>query len=358
MGSKLNLKNYICAVPFTNLEIHEKHRFLCCPSWLKKELPQNSSPRDAWESPDAQEIRESVIDGSFRHCDKVQCPFLNQLKNFGEIGNTSVLSHKNRLPKDLESKIDSFKKGIVDPPSTIQFSFDRTCNLKCPSCRINLIVENSKGIERVKKTIDEIEEQFGKTTKRLYITGSGDPFVSVGFRDFLRNFDSNKWPSLSNIHLHTNATRWDKKMWESMSKVHKYIKTCEISIDAATKDTYENKVRVGGNWDELIENLKFINTIKSLKSIKTSFVVQQKNYKEMKMFYDLMLPIFGKKVNFFYGKINNWGTFSHEEFETEKVWDVSHPDYDDFVREVNSFIPAEQCWHNLQEFISKKQNLI
>jgi MoaA/NifB/PqqE/SkfB family radical SAM enzyme len=221
-----------------------------------------------------------------------------------------------------------------------------------------LIVENSKGITRVKKTIDEIEEQYGKTTKRLYITGTGDPFVSVGFRDFLRNFDSNKWPSLSNIHLHTNATRWDKKMWESMSKVHKYIKTCEISIDAATKDTYENKVRVGGNWDELIENLKFINTIKSLKNIKTSFVVQQKNYKEMKMFYDLMLSIFGKKVNVFYGKINNWGTFSHEEFETEKVWDDSHPDYDDFVLEVNSFIPAEQCWHNLQEFISKKQNFI
>jgi organic radical activating enzyme len=255
--TKVDLNDYVCGVPFAALEIHEKDRFLCCASWLKKHLPQHTSPKDAWESFEANEIRESVIDGSFRHCDKTQCPYLHQLENFGEIGNTSTLYHKNKLPKELKSKIESFRNGILSPPSTIQFSFDRTCNLKCPSCRINLIVENSKGIERVKKTIDEIENQYGQTTKRLYITGTGDPFLSVGFRDFLRNFDSNKWPSLSHIHLHTNATRWDKKMWESMTKVHKYVKTCEISIDAAIKDTYENKVRVGGNWDELIENLKF-----------------------------------------------------------------------------------------------------
>ena len=92
---------------------------------------------------------------------------IKEVENFGEIGNTSVLYHKNRLPKELKSNIESFKKGIVTPPSTIQFSFDRTCNLKCPSCRINLIVENSKGIDRVKKTIDEIETQYGQTTKRL-----------------------------------------------------------------------------------------------------------------------------------------------------------------------------------------------
>jgi organic radical activating enzyme len=355
---KVDLNDYVCGVPFAGLEIHEKDRFLCCASWLKKYLPQNTSPKEAWESHEANEIRESVTNGSFRYCDKSQCPYLHQLENFGEIGNTSVLHHKSKLPSELQSNIESFKKAIINPPSTIQFSFDRTCNLKCPSCRVNLIVENSKGIDRVKKTINEIETQYGKTTKRLYITGSGDPFVSVGFRDFLRNFDSRKWSSLSHIHLHTNATRWDEKMWESMSKVHKYIKSCEISIDAATKHTYENKVRVGGDWDQLIENLKFINTIKNLKNIKTSFVVQQKNYKEMKMFYDLMLSIFGKKVNVFYGKINNWGTFTNEEYETEKVWDVNHPDYFDFVNEVNSFIPAKQCWHNLQEFISKKQNLI
>ena len=143
-----------------------------------------------------------------------------------------------------------------------------------------------------------------------------------------------------------------------MSKVHKYIKTCEISIDAATKDTYENKVRVGGNWDELIENLKFINTIKSLKSIKTSFVVQQKNYKEMKLFYDLMYSIFDEKVNVFFGKITNWGTFSEEDFLLEQIWNESHSEYNEFIKEVNSFMPNNYSWSNLQEFITPAKTLI
>ncbi len=354
----IDLKDYVCVVPFVALEMHERDRFLCCASWLKKYLPQHTSPKDAWESDEANDIRNSVLDGSFKHCDKSQCPYLHQLIKFGKIGNTNTLHHKNDIPHEFKEKIDSFSKGTLLPPSTIQFSFDRTCNLKCPSCRVNLFVEDSNGINRVKTTIDEIEKQYGKTTKTLYITGSGDPFVSVGFRDFLRNFDSKKWHNLYKIHFHTNATKWDKKMWDSMPKIHKYIKSCEISIDAATKDTYENKVRLGGNWDELIENLKFINTIKSLKSVKTSFVVQQKNYKEMKLFYDLMVSIFGNKANVFYGKINNWGTFSNEQYESEKVWDITHPEYREFVKEVNSFLPAQQSWHNLQEFIEHKSSLL
>jgi hypothetical protein len=44
-------------------------------------------------------------------------------------------------------------------------------------------------------------------------------------------------------------------MWDSMSNIHAYVKTCEISIDAATKETYE-KLRLGGRWDKIIEGLE------------------------------------------------------------------------------------------------------
>ena len=47
---KIDLKDYVCGIPFAALEIHEKANFLCCASWLKKYLPQNVSPKDAWES--------------------------------------------------------------------------------------------------------------------------------------------------------------------------------------------------------------------------------------------------------------------------------------------------------------------
>ena len=82
-------------------------------------------------------------------------------------------------------------------------------------------------------------------------------------------------------------------------------------------------------------------------------------------FTKLILKLFVKKLvvsNQSYKKNNPTSPAfiitNEKEFETEKVWDVSHPDYHEFIREVNSFIPAQQCWHNLQEFITPVKTLI
>ena len=354
---KVNLKDYICSVPFTSLEIDKSARYLCCSAWLKEYLPLDTSPKDAWESDTAYKIRESMLDGSYKYCDKTQCPHLSQLVNIGDVSNNGPIQLKSKISTDLHTLIDEHKNKSLKP-TVIQFSFDRSCNLQCPSCRVKIITADRQKIKEIKSTIDVIESQYGNSVKTLYITGTGDPFISVGFRDFLRNFDATKWPNLKNIHLHTNATKWDSKMWDSMSNIHKYVKTCEISIDAGTKDTYENKTRLGGDWDTLIDNLKFISKIPTLKRVKTSFVVQTHNYKEMKLFYELMNSIFGSKTSVYYGKILNWGTFTNEEYLKHKVWDVAHPLHNDFVKEVNSFILKDNVWHNLQEFVTSTKNII
>lgn len=354
----IDKKKYICSVPFGSLEVHKNVKTLCCASWLKKWIPGSHSVKESWYSDEANDIRDSILDGSYRYCDSTQCPFLHQLETFGEVAMTPPIFHKDRLPKEFSDKIENYKNNKTIPPTTIQFTFDSSCNLKCPSCRIDTIIANSREIKEIKATIDEIETEFGKDVKTLYITGSGDPFISVAFRDFLRNFDETKWPKLKLIHLHTNATYWNKKMWDSMKNVHKYVKSCEISIDAATKDTYENKVRLGGNWEDLMDNLKFISTISTIKVVKTSFVVQQKNYKEMKQFYDLMYSIFGNKVNVFFGKITNWGTFTEDDFKLQQIWDENHEEHGEFVKMVNKTMPANRCFNNLQEFIEPKKSVI
>jgi MoaA/NifB/PqqE/SkfB family radical SAM enzyme len=261
-------------------------------------------------------------------------------------------------PITLKSN-SNIKNPIVEnnTPNYLVMNFDRTCNYKCPSCRVDLIVENSEGIKRVEKTIEDIDNYYSKHVQTLYITGSGDPFVSVGFRNYLRNFNPKKYPNLSSIHFHTNASMWNKEMWDSMPNVHKYVHTCEISIDAGTKDTYENKTRLGGNWENLINNLKFINTLPNI-SVKTSFVVQDSNYMEMETFYNLMYSIFGKRVNVFFGKITNWGTFSDEEFNLKQVWNVSHPDHELFVKEFSKVSKNKYMFHNLYEFSDKSKTLI
>lgn len=355
------LRDYICSVPFTSLEIHEDKRFLCCASWLKKYLPENSTPIDAWNSKEAFEIRESILDGSYKFCDETQCPFLSEIvtkgtNEFNETVFEKPVHHKNKLPLYVKNEIAKHKKGI-SAPSTIQFSFDRTCNLKCPSCRLNIVAASSTQIKEIEKTIELIQEQYSNEVTTLYITGTGDPFVSVGFRNFLRNFNPELWPKLQRIHLHTNATKWNKEMWDSMPAVHRYVKTCEISIDAATKDTYENKTRLGGNWDELVENLKFISTIDTLRYIKTSFVVQKSNYKEMKLFYDLMSEIFNNKASIFFGRINNWGTFTDSKFIEQCVHMKDHPEHLLFLEELRKTLPAKNAWTNIQELLEKTNKI-
>ena len=339
----MDLKNYICGVPFNSLEIHNNVCFVCCPSWLPNRIEIGETPlKDLYNSEPIVDIRNSILDGSFKYCDKELCPYLSKLVNYG------ITSGPIHLKKNSHHKIPIIANNT---PDYLVMNFDRTCNYKCPSCRVDLIVESSKGIERIEKTIDEIDTYYSANVKTLYITGTGDPFVSVSFRNYLRNFNPKKYPKLQSIHFHTNASMWNKEMWDSMPNVHRYVTTCEISIDAGTKDTYENKTRLGGNWENLMNNLKFISTIKTLKSVKTSFVVQDSNYMEMEIFYNLMYSIFNRKVNVFFGKITNWGTFSDGEFELKQVWNEKHPEHQLFKKEFNKIWKNQYLFHNLYEFI-------
>jgi organic radical activating enzyme len=355
---KVNLQNYSCGVPFNSLEVHNNSYFVCCPSWLPTKIEASEySIKEVWNSPTLLNIRNSVMDGSFKYCDKKMCPWLSKLVETGELEKGSPLFKKENTPVEFYKNIINNEAYMPsNSPENIIMNFDRTCNYKCPSCRVDLIVENSEGIKRVEKTIEEIDKYYSKNIRTIYITGTGDPFVSVGFRNYLRNFNPTKYPKLYRIHLHTNASMWTKEMWDSMPNIHKYVRSCEISIDAGTKETYETKTRIGGDWDNLIKNLKFIATIPNLRK-KLSFVVQDNNYMEMTIFAKKMNEIFNNKCKIYFGKITNWGTYSDGEFIIKKVWDENHPEFNFFIKELNNANKIKGVYHNMNEFIDYKTKI-
>lgn len=357
---KIDLKDYSCGVPFNSLEIHNNTYFVCCPSWLPKSISADEYPiNKIWNSEPLVDIRKSVLDGSFAYCDKKMCPWLSKLVETGELDKGSPIFKKQNTPTEFYENIQTNNPILKEnAPENIIMNFDRTCNYKCPSCRVDMIVENSEGIKRVEKTIEEIDEFYSYNIRTIYITGSGDPFVSVGFRNYLRNFNPKKYPKLYRIHLHTNASMWSKEMWESMPNIHKFVRSCEISIDAGTKETYENKTRLGGNWDNLLNNLKFISTIPNLRK-KLSFVVQDTNYMEMVEFANKMNEIFKNKCIIYFGKITNWGTYTDGQFMIKKIWEQSHPEFSLFVDEINKANLIKGVYHNMNEFIiNKKTNTL
>ena len=130
---------------------------------------------------------------------------------------------------------------------------------------INYIDKDREGVE---EKLKQVNKELSSTVKRLYVTGTADPFYSKSFREFLETLDSKKFSKLESIHLHTNGSLWNEKMWNRLSAIHPFVTSCEISIDAATKDTYENDVRIGGKWEVLLKNLeeayKYYKTFKDI----------------------------------------------------------------------------------------------
>lgn len=343
-------EKYVCTLPFHYTEISDNSQWLCCPSWLPEDILETDNYKDNWYSEKSDKIRESMLDGSYKYCDSKQCPYLSSLDN-----------GKVTTPQFME-KSKFLKSNFMTPePAVINMGFDTSCNLQCPSCRLNFVNLKGEDRARVNRTIDKISDEIGSTLHTMVLCGAADPFFSKSFFNFMANFDETKFPALKLIHLHTNANLWTPRNWERISKVHKYIKTCEISIDAATKDTYENKVRLRGKWDKLMDNLEFISSIPTLKRLRFSFVTQAMNYKEMYPFYELIQNITqgkGKKVEVLYNGIVDWGAYpSKEDFLKEEIHNPEHPEYPEFLKELDK-IKTLNVYHNFGHIIPRVKTML
>lgn len=363
------LKKYVCELPFIYTDIHTSGQFVCCPSWSprniktdvygqpnKKSFDETDDVMRNWTSISAKRIRRSVFNGTYSECNHLVCPKLNQLINDGDdMIPTNFLKKEDFSKKYNIETLEDIKK-FDTPPEEILFGFDRSCNLACPSCRLSLIANDRKNSTEYKNKlhlIHSIENNFGKNLKRILVTGSGDPFYSNIYRDYLQNFDKSKYPNLEAIQIITNGNMLDEKMWNSL-KAAPYIKFIEISIDAGKEYTYEKLTRLNGRWSKLISNLRFIASLDTVDEIVCSMVVSKHNYKEMFLFYNLITGIFENfknSIGINYRQIVDWNTYSKEELEDLQVFNESHPLYDEFIHElqkINDKILVNHNFHHIE----------
>jgi len=365
------LKKYVCEMPFMYTDVQWLSQFVCCPSWAPQTIRVHEDGREKWSpidetddvmrnwtSPQAQDIRKSVLDGSYKYCNHTVCPRLNELINTGRKPYLFKEMDEFRGVYNIHTEEDII--NYKTPPEEILFGFDRSCNLKCPSCRINLIPNDDLESPEHKAKLHllkSIEDNFGSGLKRIMVTGSGDPFYSKIYRDYLINFDINKYPKLEQLQIITNGNLLDEKLWKQM-KATPHIKVIEISIDAATKDTYENKTRLNGNWARLINNLTFLATQGHIiEEFVCSMVVSKHNYKEMYMFYELITNIFansnfkrGLSIN--YRQIVDWGTYSPEYLKELQIFNEEHILFKEFLQELKLIHNLKYVNHNFHHLIN------
>jgi MoaA/NifB/PqqE/SkfB family radical SAM enzyme len=330
-------RRIFCSRPFKWFEVTQVNKtgevYMCCPSWLETPIGnlQTQSVEEIWNGKKAQEIRRSILDGSFRYCNFSRCPFL-------QTETEPVQKVEDVTDEDLKAVIENQLTILPYGPREINCSYDRSCNLSCPSCREELIVE-TKNRRQILDVQAKINTEALKDAHLLYITGSGDSFGSPFFREWLQTMKREDMPNLQKMHLHTNGLLWTPRMWGTISEeIQKLIKSAEISIDAATAETYSVNRR-GGSFERLLKNLEFIGSLRTngpLEWLGLSMVVQENNFMEMPEFVTL-----GKRFHVdtvYFSQLVNWGTFSDEEFRTRAVHLPKHPRYKELIEVIKSDI--------------------
>jgi len=333
------LKNYVCLNPFNHLEIFEKDVYCCCPGWLKLPVGDIDNLDDIWSGENLKKIQDSVLDGSYSYCDKDLCPHLSE----------AFYSNSSRY---FTKKTDFIREDYNHGPKIINLSFDRSCNLSCPSCR-----KHVESQELNNNIMNDISDNFGNSVEIIMMSGAGDLFASKTHRKFLIDFDKEKYKKLASIHIQTNGLLLTKEMWDKINKLHNVIESITISIDASTKETYKI-IRRGGNWDTLMENLKFISKLNCF--LYFSFIVQDTNYKEMESFYNLISNL-APSAKIIFNKITNWGTYSDQEFKIKEIYNESHPEFNLFLNELSKVALKDKVLKtNMNDIIEKylKKNLI
>lgn len=355
-------KKYVCRVPFELLEVHDNNHWLCCPSWIKDSIGKTPTNIDdlsfisSWNSDTAQEIRKSIFDGDYEFCSVEKCPALNTLAHTDTVPSQFVEKSKFSEITGIHNSEDVTTKTPM--PRRLALNFDKSCNLKCPSCRKDLIPFDKPGsaeYNRNQRIMTVLQEELGEHVSHIFMNGSGEALYSKSLRKFLIDLDDTEFPKLKNIHLITNAQLLNEKTWNSMN-ARKYITGLNISVDAGTKDTYEKVVRLGGSWDRLIENLKFISTIDTLTTVDICMVVSSLNYKEMSLFYDIMYDIFKNanyeiKITFMQHVYWQEGLYSEEDYKFINIFDLNHKEHHLLLREIEKIHKKPFVVHNFNHLL-------
>ena len=306
-----------CPSPFEYLKIIPNGScYCCCPENVPYILGNiyTQSVDEIWNSPTAEAIRESILDGTFRYCSKLHCDAL--------------------LNGTLPKMADSTPKKL-DSPRLLNLGHDLTCNLSCPSCRTHVISADDSECQKLASLVPKLKTLM-EGADFITLLSSGDPFASAHCRELLKNFHPRKDQWLT---LYTNAQLFTPERWGGLWHLEAGNICVDVSIDAATAATYET-VRRGGSWKTLQENLLFINALREVRIIarfEINMTVQACNFMEMLAFEEMGKAFGVDKIILL--RLRNWGTFSHEEYAARDVCSPTHPDHAEYQELLGQLSP-------------------
>lgn len=346
-----DLRKKKCPLVFGRVFIQSTGEVMCCCPPLVPIAIGNVFEDPNWRaivnSPSAKKIRDSIMDGSYKYCNRLTCQGIrhNQLydKTFADVVDHFLSNRFNRIKSSI---------------GTLNLGFDYTCNLRCPQCRSDFIHLTEERKNKLDHLAKKIIPDMARSAKEIVLANTGDPFASEYYRKILESISSSTHKNLKKITIFTNGLLFNRKMWERLSNIHPFRIGVAVSVDAATKKTYEN-VRPPGNWETLVENIEFISSLRKSNQIEyfeVEYVIQECNFREIRDFAIWAIKKLAVERVVFHRLINT-GTFTPEDYKRRAVFDRSHPMYGEFINVLKDPIFSElslnMCFTDLSHCLAE-----
>jgi len=180
-------------------------------------------------------------------------------------------------------------------PTSIEIEVSTKCNLRCIMCEHTYWKETARDMsfEEVKGIIDQFP-----VLRWIAFTGIGEIFLN---KDLMKMYGylKKKWPG---IHIELFDTFYFIDEEQAKKILDLSLDTIFISIDAATKETYE-LIRAGSDFNRVVGNIKrFIELKKERKAyfpeIIFHYVINKMNVQEAIAFIELVKSLGGENIFF------------------------------------------------------------
>ena len=307
-----------CSRPFSYIYLdHFNGDVYLCP-WMQPGKCKignilQQSLEETWYGEIAERYRSEFRANDFSHCRSQACPHLQN----------------NDLPDITDEKEYKRLTKTQPMPTKINLAYDYVCNQSCETCRPSVFIPPQGYKERMEVIKNRIAPYLD-TAEHISTSGHGDPFASPYMMDILENMrPTNK--SLS-LLIETNGVFLDEEHWERIKHLSEFNLTLILTSNSYDEFTYKHISR-GGNFKKLMHNLEFIKTLREqeyLKSYVSSFVIQDRNFREVPSFIERSLNEFGfDRVAL--KPVYQWGTMRADVFWFKDVLNPKHPYHEEYL---------------------------
>lgn len=273
-----------CLKPWVNFEIDDgreswAHVRPCC--WSLKDVGDLSinSVQEIWNGAGYVEFRLRMLEDDLDGLCPASCPNLQPSSRDIQNYLSGLVRFHKRNDFINFNEILQREVKLKSSPVYMKVSPSLACNLRCIMCYQSHETSAHLSDETLNQTIDLLPN-----VRLLRIQG-GEVFASKSGMVFLERI-----ANLSNkplIGLITNATFPIQGGMDLMGKLNLQWVIC--SLDTTCPDKY-SKIRIGGDWEKVLENLKKITVKANYKQNYQTFLsmtVMTVNMKEIRDFLEL-----------------------------------------------------------------------